>query len=135
LGAAENKDTVLRFLEAFRVHDGAAFRQLVTPDVVSRIPPSCEKVLGYPARVDGAEENWQAHTQSRSDNYDEVFYDIGHVVAEGDFVVVFLAIGTRTEQSDYVFFFRMKDGRIAEWREHLDTANAFRHFGYRITKE
>jgi ketosteroid isomerase-like protein len=135
---AKNKDAVLRFLEALRVHDAAAWHQLVTPTVVSQIPPSCEQVLGYPARVVGAEENWKAHTHSRDEQMaDEIRYDIGKVVAEDDSVVVFLSIGpaASANRSDFVFHFRMENGRIAEWREHLDTAQTFQHFGYKIAKQ
>ena len=66
----------------------------------------------------------------------EVIFDIHHVVSEADLVVVFLTIRTSesADRNDYVFMIRLEQGRVAEWREYLDTAHAFQQAGFVITK-
>ena len=54
MGIAENKKTSLMFLEAARTGNSQLFLSLITDDMVSWIPPSCEKIVGYPTVVRGA---------------------------------------------------------------------------------
>ena len=136
----ENKRVVSAFLEATRVGDTATFLRLADPAMESWIPPSCEKVLGYPTLVKGAEQCRQARAASRGERYSgEVTYLIRHLLADGDAVAAFMTIRTATTghtpyENDYVFFFRLRDGQIVEWGEYLDTAHAFQQFGFNISR-
>jgi ketosteroid isomerase-like protein len=135
-----NVRTALAFLEAIRTDDFDAFRRLAAPDFVSVIPPSCQDVLGYPAVVRGAEEVIAARKRSRGDVYGpQITITMNRVLAEDDVVVTLFSMRTVTAgnapyANDYVFLFRLADGKVTECVEYLDTASAFQQYGYAIAK-
>jgi ketosteroid isomerase-like protein len=140
VSVAENKSTVIKFMNAVQRKQWDVVMNLVTDDLVSWVPPSAEIVMGYPTIVRGAKEVVEARAKSSGERYSpELHFTITHLLGDGDLVAAFTNIRTVTTsntpyENDYVMLFRFENGRIAEWGEYLDTAHAYMQFGLRITK-
>ena len=140
MSAAENKATTIKFMNAVQNKQWDVLMSLVTDDLVSWVPPSAEKVMGYPTTVRGAKAVIEARAKSSGERYSpELHFTITHLIGDGDLVAAFTNIRTFTTantpyENDYVMLFRFEGGKIAEWGEYLDTAHAYMQFGLRITK-
>jgi ketosteroid isomerase-like protein len=140
VGVAQNKQTALKLMDAMQKKQWDVFKDLVTDDLVSWVPPSAEKVMGYPKSVRGAQAVIDARGKSSGERYSpQLNFTTTHLIADGDLVAVFTNLRTLTTdgtpyENDYVMLFRFENGKIAEWGEYLDTALAYMQFGLRITK-
>ena len=114
------------FLVALRNTDMAQLEQLMTEDVAWIIPQSSPPPFG--GRHEGREKILGMLSVSLfKPNSGGV--DIDQVIVEGDRVVAEVTIsGETTKGRDYrnyyVFIITLREGRVAEFKEHLDTAYA-----------
>lgn len=118
------------FLVALRTIDIAQLEQLMTEDVAWVIPQSSPPPFG--GRHEGREKILEMLSVSLfKPNSGGV--DIDQVIVEGDRVVAEVTIwGETTKGRDYrnhyVFIITLREGRVSEFKEHLDTAYANKVF-------
>ena len=140
MGVPENKETVKVLLEAMRTGTIETCRNLVTVDMVTRIPLSCEKVLGNPIIVRGADACLKGKASIRGDSFaSEMKLKINALLGDGDYAAAFLEMSTVSFKgepyaNDYVFLFRFCGNKIAEWDAYMDTAHVYQQFGFTISK-
>jgi ketosteroid isomerase-like protein len=135
----ENKQIAQRFMDAVQRKQWDIVKSLLTENAVSWIPPSAEKVMGYPRYVQGAERIIEVRGRSSGERYSpKLDFKTTLALGDGEHVALFVTIRTLTTanvpyENDYVMLFRFENGRIAEWGEFLDTAHAYLQFGLKIT--
>ena len=140
MGVADNKAMVTTLLDAMRTGTIMTCRHLVTDDMVTRIPASCEPVLGNPVEVQGAEACLKGKASIRSNAFaSEMKLTIKALLGDGDWVAAFLEMSSvsftgEPYANEYVFLFRFRGDRIAEWDAYMDTAHVFQQFGFKISK-
>jgi uncharacterized protein len=69
-----------------------------------------------------------------SPEYDPMSYDFHQILVDGDHAISHHTMKTVTAagkdyQNEFVFVFRLEDGKIAEVWEHLDTAHSYASLG------
>jgi ketosteroid isomerase-like protein len=139
MGTAENKNSVLRFMEAMRMGQIETCRDILDDKIIARIPRSGE-IMGNARVVEGVDEVLKTRASVRSSYYSaDVDFKIKAIIGEGDFVASFFELSSvlrngKQYSNDYSFLFRFKNGKIAEWEACTDTAHVYREFGYLITK-
>jgi ketosteroid isomerase-like protein len=130
--AQENRQLIVRFVEAHERADFQAIRELITEDVTWHLPPSAgvgpftgtEKVAV--ALSGGAADNWlDVSTIKRT---------VTAIVVDGD-TAMSLESKTATTHggehyaNDYCWVYTCRDGLISQIRNFTDTLHADRLFG------
>ena len=124
-----NKQAVRDFFEATTKRDRDTLSRLLADDVAWQIPQSAPEPFGGTHHghdvvlemfVSGAANLFVQGTHT---------IDIELMVAEGDVVAAEVQMNAKTTKgpdyrNQYVFLFTFRDGKIAEFREHLDTRYA-----------
>src|ERR1700730_5455009 len=120
-----NRQRVLNLLEAFYSGDieGALSRCSDDVDFVANAPVDILPHLGHRRGKAEMRQMWQTvHAR-----YSSMRYEVPSIVAEGDKVAVHIRVffrkrsNNRIVQFDLAAFYTLRDGRIAEIREILDT--------------
>lgn len=124
-----NKRVVREQMAAMERMDAEAQGVLMTEDVQWWVPQSAVESSGL-ARPLAGKEAVVGLLGGAEAFFSEMHWTIDHVVAEGDHVAVHAHMQGRTASGNdylnyYHFLYRLKDGRIAEVWEHVDTAYAF----------
>jgi uncharacterized protein len=119
--------TILGFLEAFYSGDTARALDLCTDDVdfVAYAPVELLPHLGQKRGRQELAETWKAlHTR-----YSEMRYEVPHLVAEDNRAACIIRIFFRKNRRDRVLqtdiadFYTLRDGRIAQIRQFMDSFN------------
>ena len=122
---ALHRQRVLNFLDAFYSGDveGALARCSDDVDFVANAPVDILPHLGHRHGRAEVREMWQTiHTR-----YSQMRYEVPILVAEGDKVAAIIRAffrkrgNNRIVQFDIAVFYTLRDGRIAEIREIMDT--------------
>lgn len=129
-----NRSLALRFFGALNNADRPALQLLLDPAVVWQVPKSA--VEPYAGEHHGAEKVIDMMLAAVEHTFDSkgVYHQVLLTVAEGDHVVVETRMQAdqpdgRHYDNQYVFVFRIENGRIVTIREHVDTAYAVNFFG------
>lgn len=130
MSISDNKAAVRRYFDAVNAGDMPTIEALLAEEACFWVPPSLP---------DGVEFRGKANvlklfTQSVGlyDSDAGLSVELGSMTAEEDRVSVELTIRGRSAASGepylnfYHFLFRVREGKIVEIREHLDTLYAFR---------
>ncbi len=125
MAASLNRQRVLKFFDAYYSGDveGALAR---CSDDVDLTAPAPIDILPHMGRRHGKDEV-RATWQTVHSRYSSLRYQIRHLVAEGDTVAADLRAffqkrsNGRVVQFDMAVFFTLRDGRITEIREVIDT--------------
>jgi ketosteroid isomerase-like protein len=126
-----NKAVVRRYFKAIEEADYDAIEALLADQVRFWLPPSVPDGVEFAGR----REVMRNIVESIAGLYDTrvgLRPEIQHLTAEDDRVAAELVIRGRSKASGrdyenhYHFLFVIRDGRIAEFHEHLDTLYAFR---------
>jgi ketosteroid isomerase-like protein len=144
VSTSENKRRVRDYFDAMGRGD-SSLPDLLTEDVTWWAPPSSElggihegrdavlRLMGSGVGLYDRDTPMQVDIRSMVAEGDRVCVevDIRSMVAEGDRVCVEMTLEARTARGEhylnhYHFAFRLRDGRICEVREHLDTLYAQR---------
>lgn len=126
MSAADNKRLVRRYFAAVQAGD-PTLPELLAEDVSWWVPPSSPLGGLYDGRP--AVLELMASGGGLYDPSHPLELHIEQMIAEGDWVSVLLTLEARTARGEayrnhYHFAFRIRDGRIREVREHLDTLYA-----------
>jgi ketosteroid isomerase-like protein len=119
-----NKEAIEAIFAAFAEGDGRPFNAAMAEDVVWTVMGSGPWARAYRGKAAVRDELQRPLVANFASLYR---CRAGRIIAEGDTVVV-LARGEVTTKSgtpynnDYCFVIRMKDGRITEIAEYMDTA-------------
>jgi ketosteroid isomerase-like protein len=142
MAIADNKDVVRAFMAAQTNGDAAAARRLLRDDLTFHVPVSGEKVMGIPTLTRGADSYMETRQKAVGKIYKSHARNIEMIcfIAEDDFVAAFYRMNTDLAaggayENTYVFIYRLKDGKIAEIWENVDTAYSFMQFGFSIAKK
>jgi len=132
--SSQNEQTGRRFLESINRGDRAALRELLASDVIWVVPKSA--AAPYAGEHRGAEQVIDLMLSAVANSFDAagVRHEVRLALADGDWVMLETVMcGTHVDgrryENEYVFLLRMTGDRIAEIREHVDTAYAVRFFG------
>ena len=126
-----NKAIVRRYFKAIEEADYDTIETLLADQVRFWLPPSVPDGVEFAGR----HEVMRNIVESIAGLYDTrvgLHPEIQHLTAEDDRVAAELVIRGRSKASGrdyenhYHFLFVIRDGRIAEFHEHLDTLYAFR---------
>ncbi len=128
MSTERSKDVVRRYFDAIR-HGDPELPDLLTDDVTWWVPPSSP--LGGLHRGKDAVLRLMASGVDLYDTSTPMEVAFESMIAEGDRVSVELRLSSRTARGEdyenhYHFAFGIRDGRICEVREHLDTLYAER---------
>ena len=126
MSRSEKVDIVNHFLIALRNSDVAKLAELMTEDVAWIIPQSSPSPFG--GRHEGREKILGMLSASLF-KPDTGGVLVDQVLVEGDRVVAEVTISGETSKgrdysNHYVFIISLREGRVAEFKEHLDTAYA-----------
>lgn len=126
MSAADNKRLVRDYFDAMRSGD-PGLSELLADDVSWWAPPS--SALGGLHAGKEAVLALMASGVGLYDTSHPMSVEISRMIAEDDWVSVQLTLEARTARGEpyhnhYHFAFRVRDGRIREVREHLDTLYA-----------
>jgi ketosteroid isomerase-like protein len=119
--------TILGFLEAFYSGDIARALELCTDDIdfIAYAPVELLPHLGQRRGKQELAETWKTlHTR-----YSEMRYELPHFVAEDDRAACIIRIFFRKNRRDRVLqtdiadFYTLRDGRIAQIRQFMDSFN------------
>jgi ketosteroid isomerase-like protein len=135
MASNECRDYVRAFFDVLQASRGDEMREYFTEDVRWWLPKSVE-LSGRGQRCLDGREVVVAIVGHVDANFKEVAYTFDHLLEDGDLVALHAtARGVRHPdqpyENEYVFLFRMSDGRIAEVWELLDTALIFSGLGAR----
>jgi uncharacterized protein len=126
MSARDPKAVAASFMEALASKDYAAWDDLVAEDAIIHYPYSPEFM---PTRFDGREP-WRDLTRQMFDAIESFrFYDVEMIATEKPGFIVVLAkseadfLSGKTYTNDYVFFYRVVDGKIVEYWEHFNPLN------------
>ena len=129
MSTESNKEAVRDFLEATTRRDRETLSRLFADDVSWQIPQSAPAPFGGTHR--GHAKVLEMFLQGASGLFVEGTHtvDIELIVAEGDIVAAEVQMNAKTTKgldyrNQYVFLFTFRDGKITEFREHLDTRYA-----------
>lgn len=126
-----NKTVVRRYFKAIEDADYDTIEKLLADEVRFWLPPSVPDGV----ECQGRHDIMRNIVESIAGLYDPLVGlhpDIRHLTAEDDRVAAELVIRGRSKASGldyenhYHFLFVIRDGRIVEFHEHLDTLYAFR---------
>ena len=126
-----NKTVVRRYFKAIEEADYATIESLLANEVRFWLPPSVPDGVEFAGR----REVMRNIVESIAGLYDlrvGLHPEILHLTAEDDRVAAELVIRGRSKangkdyENHYHFLFVIRDGKIAEFHEHLDTLYAFR---------
>ncbi|MEX2207407.1 MAG: nuclear transport factor 2 family protein [Myxococcota bacterium] len=126
-----NKAVVRRYFKAIEEADYATIETLLADQVRFWLPPSVPDGVEFAGRSD-VMRNIVESIAGLYDTRVGLHPEIQHLTAEDDRVAAELVIRGRSKASGrdyrnhYHFLFVIRDGRIAEFHEHLDTLYAFR---------
>ncbi len=128
MDAAASRELVRRYFDAMRSGD-PSLPELLSEDVTWWVPPSSE--LGGTYRGREAVLGLMAGGVGLYDAAVPMQIEIEHMVADGDRVCVELVLEARTARGEdyrnhYHFAFGLRDGRICEVKEYVDTLYAQR---------
>jgi ketosteroid isomerase-like protein len=121
------RKTVLDFLDAFYSGNIDRALELCADDVdfIAYAPVELLPHLGHRHGRDELAQTWKTlHTR-----YSEMRYDVPHLVAEGDRAAAIIRIffrksaRDRVVQTDIADFYQLRNGRIAEIRQFMDSFN------------
>ncbi len=128
------KEIARAFLDSINRGDRAQLNGLFADDVLWVVPKSA--VAPYAGEHRGAEHviNLMLSAVAKSFDANGVKHEVRLMLAEDDWVMVETVMratrldgGSRYE-NEYIFLLRLDGDRIAEIREHVDTAYAVRFF-------
>lgn len=129
MSTERNKQAVRDFFEATAKRDGETLSRLFAEDVSWQIPQSAP--APFAGTHHGHDRVLEMFLQGASGLFVEGTHtiDIELMVAEGDIVAAEVQMNAKTTKgpdyrNQYVFLFTFRDGKIAEFREHLDTRYA-----------
>jgi uncharacterized protein len=144
----DNKQAVKAFFTSIAMADPQGFRELLSDEPTWWIPESAaaknasrlhsvpgeRAVRGKDALTTMLFSSGFYRDRRSSPEYEPMRYDRHHLIAEGDMVVSHHTMHTVTSsgdayQNEFVFVFRLEDGKIAEVWEHLDTAHSYASLG------
>ena len=124
-----NKQAVRDFFDATVRRDGDTLSRLFADDVAWQIPQSAPAPFGGTHR--GHDKVLEMFLMGAANLFVPGTHtiDIELMVAEGDIVAAEVQMNAKTTKgpdyrNQYVFLFTFRDGKIAEFREHLDTRYA-----------
>jgi ketosteroid isomerase-like protein len=129
MSAVENRQVIVEHFAAKERRDESALRNQFSQDVKWWAPKSTEK-RGIARPVSGR-DNVLALLMSLGFYKPEGrVWTIHHLVADDRTVAAHVTFETETVnghpyENQYVFIFEMRDGRIAQAWEHLDTAHTY----------
>jgi ketosteroid isomerase-like protein len=121
------RKTILDFLEAFYSGDTARALDLCTDDIdfLAHAPVELLPHLGHRRGRQQLAETWKTlHTR-----YSEMRYEVPHLVAEEDRAACIIRLffrksrRDRVVQTDIADFYTLRDGRIAQIRQFMDSFN------------
>lgn len=121
------RETVLEFLEAFYSGDTARALALCTEDIdfLAYAPIDVLPHLGHRRGRQELSETWQALHQ----RYASMRYEVLDLIAEGDQAACIIRIffrksdRDRVVQTDIADFYTLRDGRLAQIRQFMDSFN------------
>jgi len=129
MGAQENKAVVQRYFDAVNAGDMVTIEDLLAPEAAFWVPPSLPDGDTY----EGKEAVLRLFVESvKLYSADEgLRVELGEMTAEDDRVSAPLTIASKSALGDpyhnhYHFLFRVRDGKVVEIREHMDSLYAFR---------
>jgi hypothetical protein len=125
MSADLHRQRVLKFLEVFYAGDveGALARCTDDVDFLANAPVDILPHMGHRHGKAAMQEMWTAVNA----RYSEMRYEVPILVAEGDKVAAHIRVffrkrsNDRVVQFDIAAFYTLRDGRIAEIREIIDT--------------
>ncbi len=126
-----NKAVVRRYFKAIEEADYETIEKLLADEVRFWLPPSVPDGIEFQGRHD-IMRNIRESIAGLYDVSVGLHPEIQHLTAEDDRVAAELVIRGRSKASrkdyenHYHFLFVIRDGKIAEFHEHLDTLYAFR---------
>ena len=127
------KQIAISFLDSINRGDRAQLRKLLADDVLWVVPKSA--VPPYAGQHRGAEQVIDLMLSAVMSSFDAngVRHEISLALAEDDWVMLETVmrathVDGRPYENEYVFLLRLAGDRIAEIREHVDTAYAVRFF-------
>jgi len=126
-----NKAVVRRYFKAIEEADYDTIEKLLADEVRFWLPPSVPDGVEFQGRPD-IMRNIRESIAGLYDVRVGLHPEIQHLTAEDDRVAAELVIRGRSKASHedyenhYHFLFVIRDGKIAEFHEHLDTLYAFR---------
>ncbi len=148
MGTDDNKQVVKAFFDSIALADPETFKSLLSDDPAWWIPESAaaknasrlhsvpgeRAVRGKEALATMLFSSGFYRDRRSSPDYEPMRYDRHHLIAEGDMVVSHHTMHTVTGsgadyQNEFVFVFRLENGKIAEVWEHLDTAHSYASLG------
>ena len=120
-----HRQRVLNFLDVFSARDteGALFRCTDDIEFFSNAPVDILPHMGHRHGKAEVREMWQ----TIHGRYSEMRYEVPVIIAEGDKVAAIIRAffrkrsNNRIVQFDIAVFYTLRDGRIAEIREIMDT--------------
>ena len=121
------RKTILEFLEAFYSGDTARALELCTDDIdfIAYAPVDLLPHLGQKRGKQQMAETWKTlHAR-----YSEMRYEVLHLVAEADRAACIIRIffrksrRDRVVQTDIADFYTLREGRIAQIRQFMDSFN------------
>lgn len=121
------RKTILEFLAAFYAGDTARALDLCTDDIdfLAYAPVELLPHLGHKHGKQQLAETWKTlHTR-----YSEMRYEVPHLVAEDERAACIIRLFFRKNRRDRVLqtdiadFYTMRDGRIAQIRQFMDSFN------------
>ena len=121
------RKTILEFLEAFYSGDTGRALELCTDDIdfIAYAPVELLPHLGHKRGKQQMAETWKTlHAR-----YSEMRYEVPHLVAEGDRAACIIRIFFRKSrrdrivQTDIADFYTLREGRIAQIRQFMDSFN------------
>jgi ketosteroid isomerase-like protein len=121
--------TMGSFLEAMGASKGDEMAPYLAEDVRWWFPPSAAEAVMVPRFVDGR-EGVLAILGHADSFFKQLVYTLVHVVEDGDMVAVHAGahgetMAGRSYENEYQFLLRIRDGRIVEGWEFVDTAYAY----------
>jgi ketosteroid isomerase-like protein len=128
-GRERNKQVVLDQIAAMERGDVVAQAALMTDDVTWWVPQSAHTQAHIPRPLRGRDAVAKLLAGAPA-LFSEMTWTVDRAIAEDDHVAVLAHMEGRTASGNdylnqYVFAYRLVDGRIAEVWEHLDTAYVF----------
>jgi len=130
-----NKDVVLTAWKKFSTRDPAVIEACFTEDAAWIVPHRNATALAL-GRGNVKSLNRQEIAEFVARDFGRVFVsdvniEIKGVYGDGDTVVVEQRFSAKVAngnayQNDYCFIFKVRDGKIAEMREYMDTLGGFR---------
>jgi len=137
----DNKITIRAFMAAQTAEDLEKQRQFLDDDVTLFIPASGTRIVGSQSEIKGADNYISMRRGALAKLYRPGTrkVTIKHFMADADLVAVFYKMESQLArggdyENDYVFLYRLRNGKIIEITEYVDTANTFLQLGFKISE-